>query len=188
MENQYSLNVYTTQTLNSDPQISMQWPSKFQWFFFNRIEKNPIICMEPQKTWIAKQSWEKRIKLEASHFLISESPLGCKEIKPINPKGNQLWKCIGRTDSEAEVPILWPPDGKSQLIGKNPDPRKDWRQEEKGTTEDEMVGWHHRLNVDELGQTPRDDERQGGVYYLQSMRSPRAGTWLLIKKDIDLFT
>ena len=80
----------------------------------------------------------------------------------INPKGNQLWICIGRTDSEDEVPILWPPDAKSQLIGKDHDAGKDWRQEEKGTTEDEMVGWHHWLNVDELGKTPRDDEGQGG--------------------------
>ena len=162
LENQYSLNVYTTQRLNSDPQISMQWPSKFQWYFLTEVEKNPIICMEPQKTWIAKQSWVKRIKLEATHFLISESPLDCKEIKPINPKGNQLWICIGRTDSEAEVPILWPPDAKNQLIGKDPDAGKDWRWEKKGTTEDEMVEWYHWLNVDELGKTPRDDG-QGGL-------------------------
>ena len=69
-----------------------------------------------------------------------ESPLDCKEIKPINPKGNQPWIFIGRTDAEAEAPILWPPDVKSQLILKDPSARKDWRQEEKGTTEDEMVG------------------------------------------------
>ena len=81
----------------------------------------------------------KRIKLEASHFLISESPLDCKEIKPINPKGNQLWICIGRTDAKAEAPILWPPEAKSHLIGKDPDAGKDWGQEEKGAAEDEMV-------------------------------------------------
>ena len=75
-----------------------------------------------------------------------ESPLGSKEIKPVNLKGNQPWIFIGRTDAEAEAPIHWPPDEKSQLIGKDTDVGKNWRQEEKGTTEDEMVGWHHQLN------------------------------------------
>jgi len=75
-----------------------------------------------------------------------ESPLDCKEIKPVNPKGNQSWIFIGRIDAEAEAPVLWPPDAKSWLIGKDPNSWKDWRQEEKGTTEDEMVGWHHQLN------------------------------------------
>ena len=77
-----------------------------------------------------------------------ESPLDCKEIKPIHPKGNQSWIFIGRTDDEA--PVLWPPDMKCWLIGKDPDAGKDWRQEEKGTTEDEMVGWHRRLNEHEF--------------------------------------
>ena len=75
-----------------------------------------------------------------------ESPLDSKEIKPINPKGNQSWIFSGRTDAAAEAPIFWPPDVKNWLIWKDPDPGKDWRQEEKGTTEDEMVGWHHRLD------------------------------------------
>ena len=79
-----------------------------------------------------------------------ESPLDCKEIKPINLKGNQSWIFIGRTDAKAEIPIFWPPDAKSWLIGKDPDAGKDWRQEEKGTIEDEMVGWHHRLNGHEF--------------------------------------
>ena len=74
-----------------------------------------------------------------------ESPLDYKVIKTVNPKGNQPWIFIGRTDAEVETAILWPPDAKSQLIGKDPDARKDWGQEEKGTTEDEMVGWHHWL-------------------------------------------
>ena len=72
--------------------------------------------------------------------------LDCMEIQPVNPKGNQFWIFIGRTDADAETPILWPPDVKSWLIWKDPDAGKDWRQEEKGTTEDEMVGWHHRLD------------------------------------------
>ena len=79
-----------------------------------------------------------------------ESPLDCKEIQSDHPKGNQSWILIGRTDAEAEAPILWSPDAKNWLIGKDPDAGKDWRQEEKGTTEDEMVGWHHRLNGHEF--------------------------------------
>ena len=75
-----------------------------------------------------------------------ESPLDCKEIKPVNPEGNQSWIFIGRTDAEAETPVLLLPDVKNWLIGKDPDAGEDWRQEEKGTTEDEMVGWHHRLD------------------------------------------
>ena len=74
----------------------------------------------------------------------------CKEIKPVNPKGNQSWMFTGRTDAEAEAPRLWPPDGKNWLLGKDPDAGKDWRQEERGVTEDEMVGWHHRLDVHEF--------------------------------------
>ena len=79
-----------------------------------------------------------------------ESPLDCKEIQPDHLKGNQSWTFIGRTDVEAETPILWPPDVKNWLIWKDPDAGKDWRQEEKGTTEDEMVGWHHQLNGHEF--------------------------------------
>ena len=90
-----------------------------------------------------------------------ESPLDSKEIKPVNPKANQSWIFIGRTDAEAEAPILWPPDAKSWLIRKDPNAGKDWRQEEKGTTEDKMVGWHHRLNRHELEQTPGDNDKHG---------------------------
>ena len=79
-----------------------------------------------------------------------ESPLDCKEIQPVNPKGNQSWRFVGRTDAEAETPILWPPDVKNWLNGKDPEAGKDWRQEEKGTIEDEMVGWHHWLNGHDL--------------------------------------
>ena len=75
-----------------------------------------------------------------------ESPLGCKEIQPVHPKGDQSWVFIGRADVEAETPIFWPPDAKNWLIGKDPDAGKDRGQEEKETTEDEMAGWHHRLD------------------------------------------
>ena len=83
-----------------------------------------------------------------------ESPLDCKEIQPVHPKGYQSWAFIGRTDFEAETPILWPPDGKSWLIWKDPDAGKDWGPEKKGTTKDEMVGWHHQLNGHGFGWTP----------------------------------
>ena len=75
-----------------------------------------------------------------------ESPLDCKEIQPVHPKGDQSWVFIGRTDAEAETPVLWPPDAKSWLIGKDPDAGRDWGQEEKWPTEDEMTGWHHQLD------------------------------------------
>ena len=94
---------------------------------------------------------------------ILESPLNSKEIKPVNPKGNQLWIFIGRTDAEAEAPILWPCDSKSQLTEKDPDAGKDWRQEEKGTTVDEMVGWYHPLNEHEFEQTSGAGEVQGSL-------------------------
>ena len=81
-----------------------------------------------------------------------ESLLDCKEIQPVHPKGNQSWIFIGRTDAEAEVPILWPPDVKNWLIGKDPDDGKGWGQEEKRMAEDEMVGWHHWLDEREFVQ------------------------------------
>ena len=85
-----------------------------------------------------------------------EYPLGNKDIKLVNPKGNQPWIFFGRTDAEAEAPILWPPDMKSWLTGEDPDAGKDWGWEEKGMTEDEMVGWHHWLNGHEFEQAPGD--------------------------------
>ena len=75
-----------------------------------------------------------------------ESPLDCKEIQPVHSKGDQSWVFIGRTDAKAQTPVLWPPHVKSSLIGKDPDDGRDWGQEEKGTTEDEKAGWHHRLD------------------------------------------
>ena len=90
-----------------------------------------------------------------------ESHLDSKEIQPVHPKGNQSWIFIGRTDAEAETPILWPPDVNNWLIGKDPDAGKDWRQEEKGITEDEMLGWHHWLDGHEFEQAPEvGDGRQ----------------------------
>ena len=80
-----------------------------------------------------------------------ESPLDCKDIQPVHPKGDQSWVFIGRIDAEAQTPILWQPHAKSRLIGKDPDAGSDWGQEVKGTTQDEMAGWHHRFNRHEFG-------------------------------------
>ena len=92
-----------------------------------------------------------------------ESPLDSKEIKPVNPKGSQFWIFIGKTDAEAEAAILWPPDVKNWLIGKDSDAGEDWRQNEKEATEDEMVGWYCQLNGHEFEQTLGDSERQGSL-------------------------
>ena len=91
-----------------------------------------------------------------------ESPLDNKKIKIVNPKGNQPWIFTGRTDAKAEAPTLWPPDVKNWLLGKDPDAGKDWRQE-KGITEDKMIGWHHQLDGHEFEQTLGDSERQGSL-------------------------
>ena len=92
-----------------------------------------------------------------------ESPLDCKEVQPVHPKGDQSWVFIGRNDAEAETPVLWLTHAKSWLIWKDPDSGRDWGQEEKGTTEDEMAGWHHGLNGREFEWTPGVGDRQGGL-------------------------
>ena len=92
-----------------------------------------------------------------------ESPLDCKEIQPVHPKGNRSWIFIGRTDAKAETPMLWPPDVKNWLIGKDPDAGKDWRLEEKGMTEDGMVGWHHWLSAHEFEQALGVGDGQGSL-------------------------
>ena len=92
-----------------------------------------------------------------------ESPLDCKEIQPVHPKGDQSWVFIGKTDAKAETLVLWPPHAKSWLIGKDPDAGRDWGQEEKGTTEDEMAGWHHRLDGREFEWTLAVGDGQVGL-------------------------
>ena len=99
-----------------------------------------------RESWVLKNWYFWTVVLEKT----LESPLDCKEIQPVHPNGGQSWVFIGRTDAEAETPILWPPHVKSWLIGKDPHAGKDWRQEEKGTTEDEMVGWYHWFNGQEF--------------------------------------
>ena len=110
--------------------------------------RNLYFCtnlISSEESWVPK-NWCFWIVLEET----LESPLDCKGIQPVHPEGDQFWVFIGRADAEAESPILWPPDAKSWLIGKDPDAGRDWGQEEKGTTEDEMAGWHHQLDGHEF--------------------------------------
>ena len=102
--------------------------------------------LDCEESWAPKNWWFWTVALEKT----LESPLDCKEIQPVYPKGDQSWVFIERTDAEAEIPILWPPHMKSWLTGKDPDSGKDWGQEEKGMTEDEMVGWHPQLDGHEF--------------------------------------
>ena len=115
--------------------------------------------LDHKEGWVPKNWHFETVLLEET----PESPLDCKEIKPVHSKGNQPSVFIRRTDAEAVAPIFWPPDAKSQLIGQDPDVTKDWRQEEKLATEDEMVGYHHQLNGQESEQTLGDSEGQGSL-------------------------
>ena len=122
------------------------------------------VVMYGYESWTIKKAECWRIDaFELWCWRTLESPLDCKEIQTAHPKGDQSWVFIGRTDVEAETPILWLPDVKSWLIWKDPDAGKDWRQEEKGTTEDKMVGWHYRLNGYEIGWTLGAGDGQGGL-------------------------
>ena len=114
--------------------------------------------LDYKESWAPKKSWFWTVVLEKT----LESPLDSK-IKPINPKGNKPWIFIGRTDAEAEAPVFWPPSVKSWLIGKDTDAGIDWGQEEKGMTEDEMVGWHHWLSRREFEQAPGVGDGQGNL-------------------------
>ena len=146
-------------------------------------------CLHPniRSLWICYITWQRTIKvtiglkvliswpwvrelfqdsLIGSNVVLEKtlaSPLDCKEIQPVHSKGDQPWVFIGRTDAKAETPVLWPPHAKSWLIGKDPDAGRDWGQEEKGTTEDEMAGWHHWLDGRESEWTPGVGDGQGGL-------------------------
>ena len=115
--------------------------------------------LDYKESWALKNWYFWTVVLEKT----LESPLDCKEIQSVHPKGDRSWVFIGRTDVEAESPILWPPDVKSWLVWKDPDAGKDWGQEEKGMTEDEMVVWHHQLNGPGFGWTPGVGDGQGGL-------------------------
>ena len=148
----------------------------FLFFFFNFFNftysqsygfSNSHVWMQEldhKESWVPKNWCFWTVVLEKT----LESPLDFKEIKPVNPKGNQSWIFIGRTDAEAEDPILWPPDAKRRLIKIDPDAWKNWREEEKGTTGDEMVGEHHWLNGHEFEEAPEDGEGQGSLAHCSS--------------------
>ena len=122
------------------------------------------VIMYRGESWTIKKAEHQRMILSTAVLeKILESPLDSKEIKPVNPKGNQSWIFIGRTNAEAEAPKIWPLDTKTWLTGIDPDDGKGWRQEEKKATESEMVGWHHRLNEHEFEQTQGDSEEQGSL-------------------------
>ena len=136
--------------------------------------------LDYKESWVPKNwcfwtvVWEKTL----------ERSLDCKEIQAVHPKGNQSWIFTGRTDAEAETPVLWPPDAKSWLIGKDSDVRKDWKQEERGMTEDEMVGWHHRFDGDEFEQALGVGDGQGGLarcspwVYKEMTDTPERLNWM----------
>ena len=115
--------------------------------------------LDCEESWAPKNWCFRTVVLEKT----LESPLDCKEIQPVHPKGDQSWVFTGRNNAEAETQILWPPHAKSWLIGKDPDARRDWGQEEKGTPEEEMAGWHHRLDAHEFGFTLGVGNGQGGL-------------------------
>ena len=115
--------------------------------------------LDYKESWVPKNLRFWTVVLEKT----LESPLDCKEIQPVHPKGNQSWIFFGRTDAKAETPILWPPDVKNWLIGNDPDAGKDWRQEEKWMPENEMIGWHDRLDGHEFEWTPGVGDGQGSL-------------------------
>ena len=138
------------------------------------------VVMYGCESWTVKKAECRRIDAFELCWRRLKSPLDCKEIQPVHPKGNQSWIFIGRTDAEAETPILWPPDVKNWLIWKDSDAGKDWGQEEKGTTEDEMAGCHHGLDGRESEWTPGVGDGQGGLACCNSWGRKESDTseWL----------
>ena len=134
----------------------MRNPGKLHGFSSSHVWMWEIDCKE---SWAPKNWCFSTVVLEKT----LESPLDFKEIQPVHPKGNQSWVFIGRTDAEAEAPIVWPPDAKNRLMWKDPDAGKDWGREEKRTREDEMVGWYHWLSGHEFGQASGVGDGQGGL-------------------------
>ena len=138
-------------------------------YFANKVPSSQSYGFSSSHVWMWELDYKDRWALKDWYFWnvvlekTLESPLDCKEIQPVYPKGNQSWVFTGRTDVEAETPILWPPDVKSWLTWKDPNAGKDWGQEEKGMTEDEMLGWHHRLNGHGFGWTLGVGDGQGGL-------------------------
>ena len=142
---------------------------KERYYFTNKVPSSQSYGFSSSHVWMwevpYKESWA--LKYWCFWTVVFEktleSPLDCMEIQPVHPKGDQSWVFIGRTDAEAETPILWPPDAKSWLIWKDPDAGKDWRQEKKETTENEMGGWYHRLDEREFEKAPGVGDGQGNL-------------------------
>ena len=132
--------------------------------------------LDCEESWVLKNWCFWTVVLEKT----LESLIDCKEIQPVHSKWDQSWVFFGRNDAKAETPVLWPPHAKIWLIGKDSDARRDWGQEEKGTTEDEMAGWHHRLNGCGFGWTPRVGDGQGGLACCDSWSHKESDTteWL----------
>ena len=146
-----------------------QYIKKQRHYFANKGLSNQSYGFSRSHVWMwesdHKEGWAPKNRCFWTVVLekILENPLDFKEIKPVNSLGNQPWLFIGRTDAEVEAPVLWPPDAKSRLTGKDPDAGKDWRQEEKAVTENEIVGWHHWLNGHEFEQALGDGGEQGSL-------------------------
>ena len=134
-----------------------------------------MLELDYKESWVPKNWCFWIVVLEKT----LESPLDCKDIHPVHSEGDQPWVGIGGTDAKAETPILWPPDAKSWLIWKDPNGGKDWRWEEKGTTENEMVGWHHQLNGREFEYTPGVGDGQGGLEYHSPWRHRVGHDWAI---------
>ena len=139
------------------------------WFF----QWSCMDVLDCEESWTPKNWCFWTVVLEKTLEIL----LNCKEVQPVHPKGNQSWVFIGRTDAKAETPILWPPHVKSWLIGKDFDPGRDCGQEEKGTTEDEMAGWHYRLDGRESEWTPGVSDGQGGLACCDSWGT-KSWTWM----------
>ena len=170
LKDAYSLECYDQ--LRQHIKKQRHFANKGYGFSSNHVWMWELDCKE---SWVPKNWCFWTVVLDKT----LESPLDCKEIQPVHPKGNQSWMFIRRTCNEAETPILWPPDAKNWLIWKDPDAGKDWRQE-KGMAEDEMAGWHHRLNGHGFGWTPGVGNGQGGVVCCNSWGQKESDTteWL----------
>ena len=146
-----------------------EWIKKQRHYFADKGLSSQSYCFSSSHVWMWELDHKDSLASKNWCFWTMvlektlQSPLDCKEIKPVHPKGNQSWIFIGKTDTEAETLVLWPPNVKNWLTGKDPDGGKDWRQEEKGPTEDEIVGWHHPLDGQEFEQVPGIVDGQGSL-------------------------